>query len=171
MGKSKDSDVYYDYFEISLSSWFNTSPKWSANLFGGYSWSYNFSREYLAFYTYLGGNFDWQILDEFQLGTSLNAYIEGNPNNEIEDITYNARPFLSWTPVNDLNIRLYVDNVFLRSSGKIDQVIAGFLIAYNYSPKSWLYFAVNEIRERDDFSVMQISDRVAVLKASYLYYF
>jgi hypothetical protein len=171
VGKSKDSDVYYDYFEIGLTSWFNTSPKWRAKLFGGYSWSYNFSREYLAFYSHLGGNFDWQILDEFQLGTSLNAYIEGNPNNEIEDITYNARPFLSWTPVNDLNIRLYVDNVFLRSSGKIEQVIAGFLIAYNYSPKSWLYFAVNEIRERNDFSVMQISDRVAVLKASYLYYF
>jgi hypothetical protein len=171
IGKSKDSDVYYDFYDVSLSSWFNTSPKWNANLFGGYSWAYNFSREYLAFYTYMGVNFDWQILDEFQLGTSFNAYIEGNPNNDIEEITYNARPFFSWTPVNDLNIRLYVDNVLLRSSGKIEQVIAGFLIAYNYSPKSWLYFAVNEIRERDDLSIMRISDRVAVLKASYLYYF
>ncbi len=171
VGKSKDSDVYYDYFEITLSSWFNTSPKWSANLFGGYSWSYNFSREYLAFYTFMGVNFDWQMLDEFQLGSSLNTYIEGNPDNDIEDITYNARPFISWTPVNDLNIRLYVDNVFLRSSGKIEQVIAGFLIAYNYSPKSWLYLAVNEIRERDDLNIMRLSDRVAVLKASYLYYF
>ena len=63
------------------------------------------------------------------------------------------------------------DIVSLRSSGKIEQVIAGFLIAYNYSPKSWIYFAVNEIRERDDFSIMRIADRAAVLKASYLYYF
>jgi hypothetical protein len=171
IGKARDSGVDYDFYDISFSSWFNTSPKWNANLRSGYSWAYNFSREYLAFYTYLGGSFQWQMLDEFRIGTTLNMYIEGNPDNNIEDITCNARPFISWTPVNDLNIRLCVDNLFLRSSGKIEQVIAGFLIAYNYSPKSWIHFAVNEIRERDDFSIMRIADRAAVMKASYLYYF
>ncbi len=165
VGKSKDSDVLYDFYDVSISSWLNTSPKWQANLWGQYSWRYNFSREYLAFYINTGGNFDWQMLDEIGIGTNLNIYVEGNPQNEIEDITYNARPYISWTPVNDLNLRLYVDNVILKSSGKLEQVVAGFLVAYNYSPKSWLYFAINEIRERDDFSVLRISDRVAVLKA------
>jgi hypothetical protein len=171
IGKARDENVLYDFYDFSLSSWFNTSPKWNANLWGGYTWGYNFSREYVAFYTHLGASFQWQIVDEVRIGTTLNMYVEGDPDNNIEDITYNTRPFLSWTPVNDLNIRLYVDNVFLKSSGKIEQTIAGFLVAYNYSPKSWIYLAVNEIRERDDFSIMRIADRAAVLKASYLYYF
>jgi hypothetical protein len=171
IGEAKDEGILYDFYDFSISSWFNTSPKWSGNLWGQYSWSYNFSREYVAFYTSVGGEFHWQMLDEFSLGTSMNVYIEGNPNNNIEDITYNTRPYVSWTPVNDLNIRLYVDNVYLNSSGKIEQTIAGFLVAYNYSPKSWIYLAINEIRERDDFGIMRISNRAAVLKASYLYYF
>lgn len=170
-GKARDSGIEYDFYDVSLSSWFNTSPKWNANLWGGYTWAYNFSREYLAFYTYVGSSFQWQMLNELRIGTTLDVYIEGNPDNNIEDITYNARPYLSWTPVNDLNIRFYVDNVYLRSSGKIEQVIAGFLLAYNYSPKSWIYLAVNEIRERDDFNRLRIANRAAVLKASYLYYF
>jgi hypothetical protein len=171
-GKARDSGVNYNFYDISFSTWFNTSSKWTANIFGGYEWAYNFSREYLAFYTYLGGIFEWQMLDELRIGTSMDVYVEGNPDNNIEDITYNTRPFFSFTPINDLNIRLYVDNVFVRSSDKIEQVIAGFLVAYNYSPKSWIYFAVNEIRERDDNRrSMHIADRAAVLKASYLYYF
>jgi hypothetical protein len=170
-GEALDEGVLYNYYDASFSSWFNTSPKWSGNLWTRYSWGYNFSREYVAFYTRFGGNIQWQILDEFSLGTTIDMYVEGNPDNNIEDITYNTRPYISWTPVNDLNIRLYVDNVFLHSSGKMEQAIAGFLIAYNYSPKSWIYFAINEVRERDDFNIMRIADRAAVLKASYLYYF
>jgi hypothetical protein len=30
---------------------------------------------------------------------------------------------------------------------------------------------MNEVRERDDFDIMRIADRAAVLKASYLYYY
>jgi len=171
IGEARDEDVQYDFYDVSLSSWFNTSPKWSGSLWGGYTWGYNFAREYLAFLTRLGMNFEWQMLDEFRVGTSMNMYIEGKPDNSIEDITYNARPFISWTPVNDLNLRLYVDNVFLRSTGKIEQTIAGFLVTYNYLPKSWIYLAINEVRERDDFATMRIADRAAVFKASYLYYF
>jgi hypothetical protein len=170
-GEALDEGIQYNYYDAHFSSWFNTSPKWNAKLYGQYSWGYNFSREYVAFYTRWGGSLQWQMFDEFGIGSSFNVYIEGNPDNNIEEITYNTRPFISWTPMNDLNIRLYVDNVFLHTSGKIEQSIAGFLVAYNYSPKSWIYFAINEIRERNDFNIMRIADRAAVLKASYLYYF
>ncbi len=170
-GKARDTDVDFDFYDISFSTWFNTSSKWNANVWGGYTRGYNYSREYLAFYSYMGALCEWQMLNEMRIGTSMDVYVEGNPDNNIEDITYNARPFFSFTPINDLNIRLYVDNVFVHSSDKIEQVIAGFLISYNYSPKSWVYFALNEIRERHDDRIMRIADRAAVLKASYLYYF
>lgn len=179
-GKSKELDVKYNSLEANLAAWFMTSPTWHNHFFIGYAKTYNFARDYLAFYSSMGGRVDWQASDIFNLGTTLNVFIEGNPDNQIEEITYNARPYVSITPVNDLNIRFYVDNVFLDSSEKLEQMIFGFLFSYNYSPKSWIYLAINEIRDRpapDAFSPqqrsrpLQISDRVGVLKISYLYYF
>ncbi len=179
-GKSKDFDVKYTSYNVSLSSWFNTSPDWHANLNGGYSKTYNFSREYLAFYSWLGSFINWQAMDILELGTSLNIWIEGNPDGDVEDITYNTRPYFSVTPINDLNLRVYVDNVFVKSTEHIEQIIVGFLFSYNFSPKSWIYFAINEIQDRSNRydsadkllpQRMHLVNRVGVFKIKYLYYF
>ncbi len=179
-GRSKDLDVKYDYYSTSLSMWFNTSPVWSSNIWGGYERTYNFSRNYLAFYSYAGFSFSFKAAKILRVGTSFDSYIEGNPDNKIEDITYNARPYLSFTPVNDLNLRLYVDNLFIRSSNKLERIIVGFLFSYNFSPKSWIYFAFNEYRDRSNEydsagnlleNRMHVVSRAAVLKLKYLYYF
>ncbi len=114
------------------------------------------------------------------MDTSIDLFVEGNPNNEIEDITYNARPYFSLTPINDLNIKMYVDNVFVKSTDKLEQVILGFLFAYNFSPKSWIYFAINEVQDRSDRydendmllpRKMHVKNRAGVFKVKYLYYF
>ncbi len=179
-GKAKDEGIEYNSLSINLSSWFYTSPNWNGNLWGGYSRTYNFSREYLAFYAWSGAEFSWQATSILQLGTSLNAFIEGNPSGSTEDITLNTRPFFSLTPLNDLNIRMYVDNVFLRSSARNEQVLFGLLFSYQFLPKSWIYFALNELHDRgDEFDAndrplphrLHIADRVAVAKVKYLYYF
>lgn len=179
-GKAKDDDVEYTSYEANFSSWYNISAKWDANLYGGYSKTYNFDREYLSFYSWLGGSIDWKAFDILNLGTSYDMYVEGDPDNNIEDITYNARPYFSLTPINDLNIKVYVDNVFIKSVDRLDQVVFGLFFAYNFSPKSWIYFALNEIRDRseeyDQFKnvmprKMHVTDRAAVMKLKYLYYF
>lgn len=179
-GKAKDDDVEYTSYEANFSSWYNISAKWDANLYGGYSKTYNFDREYLSFYSWLGGYIDWKAFDILNLGTSYDMYVEGDPDNNIEDITYNARPYFSLTPINDLNIKVYVDNVFIKSVDRLDQVVFGLFFAYNFSPKSWIYFALNEIRDRseeyDQFKnvlprKMHVTDRAAVMKLKYLYYF
>lgn len=179
-GRSKDEGVRYDAYSINFSCWFNTSPDWHGNIYGGYQKTYNFSRDYLAFYSWTGAELDWNALSVLKLGSSVNAFIEGNPDGAVEDVTCNARPYFSLTPMNDLNIRVYLDNVFVRSSDRLEQTIFGFLLSYNYSPKSWLYLALNELRDRslryDAFGnprpkKMHIVDRAAVLKLSYLYYF
>jgi hypothetical protein len=180
LGKAKDEGVKYTYFNVSLSSWYNISPKWSGNLYGGYEKSYNFSREYLAPYSWFGIYINWKAADILDLGTSYDMYVEGNPEGNVEDITYNARPYFSLTPVNNLNVRVYVDNVFIKSIDRLDHVIAGFLFSYNFSPKSWIYFAINEVRDRsDEFDrsgnllphKMHSTDRAGVFKVKYLYYF
>ena len=178
-GDSKELDVRYTAHNINLNSWFSISPKWNAFFSTGYSKTYNFSREYLAFYSWFGGEFSWRVLNTVQIGTSANMFVEGNPEGAVEDITYNARPFLSATPINNLNIRFYFDNLYVRSSDRTEQTIFGFLFSYNFSPKSWIYLAVNEIRDRSDqYNTMgillpnrlHVVDRVGVFKIKYLYY-
>lgn len=179
-GSSKDSDVKYDSYSVNLSSWYNIDPDWSGNLYGGFERTYNFSREYLAYYSWLGISYSWQALTTLRLGTSYDMFIEGNPDNEVEDITYNARPYISLTPINNMNMRLYVDNVFVRSTDKLERVIVGFLFSYNFSPKSWIYLAVNELQDRsEEYDAqgnplprrMHVRDRAGVFKINYLYYF
>lgn len=179
-GKAKDEGLKYSTYSVTLSSWYNISPKWNGNLYGGYQKTYNFSREYLAPYSWAGISINWKAADILDLGTSYDMYVEGNPEGHVEDITYNARPYFSLTPVNNLNIRVYVDNVFIKSVDRLDHVIAGFLFAYNFSPKSWIYFAFNEVRDRSDQLDqsgnllpyrMHTVDRAGVAKIKYLYYF
>lgn len=179
-GKAKELDKKFNPYEISLSTNINISPIWNADTWTGYSRTYNFSRDYLAFYSWAGFSFSIRALNVLRVGTSFDAWIEGNPENKIEEITYNARPYFSLTPINDLNFRVYVDNVFLRSSKKLEQIILGFLFSYNFSPKSWIYLALNELRDRyreyDNagnilVDRMQVVNRAAVLKIKYLYYF
>jgi hypothetical protein len=180
LGKAKDENIIYNDYNVSLSTWFNISQNWNGNLYGGYERTYNFDREYVAFYSWLGAYAEWNLLNTLNIGTSYNMFIEGNPEGNVEDITYNARPFFSFTPINNLNFRVYVDNVFVRSSDKMERIITGFLFSWNFMPKSWIYLAINELRDRSDQydsnnnllpNTMHITDRAAVFKIKYLYYF
>jgi hypothetical protein len=178
-GRSKDEGVRYTTWEFDHSMWFDVSPRWHANIWGGYSYGYNFSRDYLGSYIWVGSNLEWKALSTLELGTSLNTYIERKPEGGVEDITYNARPYISLTPVNNLNLRVYMDNVFLQSSDQMERVIVGFLFSYNFLPKSWIYLALNEVQERRDITDangltvgrrMEVAGRAGVTKLKYLYY-
>ena len=179
-GRAKDQGRVYDTYEVDYSAWFNINPKWNGNVYGGFARTYNFSRDYLGLFSWTGSSFEWHALDVLELGTSLDAYVEWDPDNRIEDVTLNSRPYFSLTPVNNLNVRAYLDNVYVRSTGNVEQLIGGLLFSYNFRPKSWIYFAVNEIRDRsDEFDGMgtlmpnrlHLSDRAAVVKLKYLFYF
>jgi hypothetical protein len=87
----------------------------------------------------------------------------------VEEVTYNARPFISATPINNLNVRIYVDHVLMRSTGKLEQLIGGLLFSYNFSPKSWVYLAINEVQYRPE-ERLRVQNRAAVFKLKYLYY-
>ncbi|GIK22816.1 MAG: hypothetical protein BroJett005_22300 [Ignavibacteriota bacterium] len=179
-GRSKDEGIIYNSYSINLSSWFDVSQTWGANAWGGYQKTYNFGRNYLASYAWAGFSANWKALDILTVGTSYDMFIENNPDGNIEDITYNARPFLSFTPINNLNFRVYVDNVFVRSTNRMERIIGGFLFSWNFLPKSWIYLAINEFRDRsNEYDVnnnllpnrMHTTDRAGVFKIKYLYYF
>ncbi|MBI5216119.1 MAG: carbohydrate binding family 9 domain-containing protein [Ignavibacteriae bacterium] len=178
-GKSKDYNIEYDSYSASFSSWYNISPTWNASLYGGYQKTYNFNRNYLASYSWGGVWFEWKPVNVLEIGTSLDMFREGNPDGELEDLTLNSRPFISFTPVNDLNLRFYLDNVYVNSTEHVEQFIGGLLFSYQFLPKSWIYFALNEVADRSSErdvlgnilpQRMHITDRVGVLKVKYLYY-
>ncbi|GJQ61481.1 MAG: hypothetical protein SCALA702_05340 [Melioribacteraceae bacterium] len=180
LSDAKDSDINYSSFSANFSSWFNPSAKFSGNLWGGYQKTYNFSRDYLSFYSWAGTSVSSPISTYLEIGTSVDVYIEGDPDYNVEEVIYNARPYFSLTPVNNLNIKMYVDNVYVSSSDKLERLIVGFFFAYNFSPKSWIYLAFNEFRDRSEEydannnilpAKLHVTDRAAVLKVKYLYYF
>ncbi|OGU54386.1 MAG: hydrolase [Ignavibacteria bacterium RBG_13_36_8] len=179
LGKSKDNGKEFTSYNASANI-YNFQSEWNGNAYAGYQKTYNFARDYLAFYSYVGGSIALRPINILEIGTSFSINIEGNPDGNIEDITYNARPYFSITPVNDLNIRMYADNLFIRSTKRMERVIFGFLFSYQFSPKSWIYFALNDIYDRSDRfdslgnilpNELHLRDRAAVLKIKYLYYF
>lgn len=179
-GKFRDNSVKYTYWEASISSWYNINPNWNANLYISYSKSYNFMRDYLGNFGVLSGSLNYRPFNILSLGTSLDIWMERNPDNKLEDIIYDTRPYFSLTPINYLNIRVYCDILHIASSEHINQIIAGFLFSYNFLPKSWIYFAINEIGARysttDEYgnslpAKMHTVNRAAVFKFSYCYYF
>ncbi len=170
-GKSKDLNKKYNSYSINYSSWIYINPKWSANIWGGYQKTYNFNRDYLAFFGWLGTSIGWTMTNNLSIGTSLNIWMEGNPNNKIEDITFNSRPWISFNPFNNFNFYFYVDNLYLKSSNQLEKIFIGGLFSYQFLPKSWIYFAVNELESRNSNRKFTTLDRVCAFKIKYLYYF
>ena len=171
-GYARDKQIDYSPTELDFSMWMNVSPAWDGNIYAGYvNHTYNYNRDCVASYGCVGGQINWRAHNTLTIGTSFESDVEGKPNGNVQEITYNARPYLSLTPVNDLNIRMYIDNVFTASDEKIVRVIGGFLFSYNFSPKSWIYLALNEVQQRNDAGNLAVADRAGVLKVKYLYYF
>ena len=167
--KAKELDQTFNPLNVNLSSWYNIDPRWNANLGGSYSKTYNFIRDYLADFYSIWAYYQWQVNRNIQLGTTANVYIEGNPDGKIEEVIYNARPFISLTPMNNMNVRVYVDNLIKDSTGQVEEIKGGLLFSYNFSPKSWIYLAINEIQYRPE-EVLKVQNRAAVFKLKYLYY-
>ena len=174
-GKAKDKDVIYNMFQFSGNIWMHFSPKWGLFAYVAYSKTYNFYRDYLG--NYLTGvvRGSYLVLHSLEVGASANAWTEINPNGEIEDVTLNARPFISLIPVNNLKIRVFTDHVFSVSSDRQERFFVGFYFAYNFKPKSWIYFTYNELQERENYETafpsMKTVSRDATIKIKYLYYF
>ncbi len=181
-GRTRDEGVKYGSYEIDLSSWYNISPQWNANVNVAYGRSYNFGddRDYVGRFAFIYTRLAWQATPNLELGTSANSFIEWKPDQSLQDITYNARPYCSVTPLNDLNVRVYLDNVFVRSADRMERILGGLLFSYSFLPKSWIYFAWNEVHDRSGVTdaaglplppSMHLVDRVAVFKIKYLYAF
>jgi hypothetical protein len=180
VGRNRDAGSQYPYYGVTWSTWLGMSPRWHGNITLVTERIYNFARGFIAPYYSSQFEFDWKALDILELGASGGFFLETRPAGSLEEVTYNGRPFFSLTPINDLNFRVYVDNIWLRSTGQLERVVTGLLVSYNFLPKSWIYLAINDVESRrsgtDEMGdplprAMHVDGRAGVFKVRYLYYF
>jgi hypothetical protein len=179
-GVSKDLDVKYNSFSINGNVFVNSSSVWSFYSNVNYSKTYNFYRDYLGTFLSMSSSGSYLVYPFLKLGTSFHLWREGKPDGNIEELTLNARPYITVIPINNLKIRLFTDNLYLKSTDRMEHFFVGFYFAYNFSAKSWIYFTYNSLRDRsDDNSVtvtnleqrLHVVSRDATIKIKYLYYF
>lgn len=176
-GRSRDAGTTYTATQASASAYV-ISRSWWVNAWGGVSQTYNFGRMYRGLYSWAGGEGQWQAADVLGLGSSLDVFVENDPDGRVEEVTWNARPFARLTPVNDVSLHLYLDGLRRRSTGDVERLLGGLLFSWQFQPKSWIYLAINEVQERDAPGSatplarrsLEVRDRAAVLKAKVLYY-
>ncbi|MEW6752736.1 MAG: DUF5916 domain-containing protein [Candidatus Latescibacterota bacterium] len=173
-GRSRDAGAEYTATRLEAASWL-LSGDLEAQAWGGVSRTYNYGRMYRGLYSWAGAFADWQMTDVLQAGGTLSAFVENDPDGRLEEVTWNARPRLTLTPANDVTFYLYVDNLLLHSTGRLEQVIGGALFSWQFLPKSWAYLAINEVQARpapgrSGPRPLRAQGRAAVLKAKVLYY-
>ncbi len=176
-GRSRDNGTRYTATQLMGSVFWWTGP-WNANAYGGVARTYNFARGYRGVYSWAGASGQWQASGRLELGSSLDFFIETDPDGHTDEVTINARPYARLTPVNDVSLHLYVDGLRRRSTGEVERLLGGLLFSWQYRPKSWVYLAVNEVEDRNDPTLspagvprpLLVRDRAAVLKAKVLFY-
>ena len=87
-----------------------------------------------------------------------------------------ATPRITFTITRDMNLEFFSEFVFATPAAnlKATDLISnrlGLLFSWNFLPKSWFYIAVNDYRDQDEFSRLQLQNRIAAIKVKYLFYF
>ncbi len=144
--------------------WFDGSKYF--DLYGVFGWStifYNYQRGYFGSGGGVDMGLDIRPLSNLGIGFDMDDYIECDSAGYIiaDNIIWYIKIHHSLT--RDFNIRIYAQPNFITDLHNIN-----LLLSYNFLPKSWIYLALNEIREKNS---LDFKERAAVLKVKYLIYF
>jgi hypothetical protein len=144
---------------------------------GGYfGYGYNYNQEYIAYQASSRFRVSYTLTPRIRVSLSSNIWFEWNPSNELIAITPNVTPRIDFRINPDMSIEIFNEFV-LESPGmnfRETELISnriGFLFSRRFAPKSWLYIALHDQREQDDYDVFRLESQIAVIKAKYLLYF
>jgi hypothetical protein len=141
-----------------------------------YSYEWNYARGYLGYQGENSLSYTYSIIPQIRLGLASYLWIEWNPDNNIEAIWPIFRPSIDITFNADMGIRIF-DEIVTQTPGTDFGELEylwnriGFLFSWNFMPKSWIYVALNDHREQDEFGDLQPSYQIGAVKAKYLLYF
>jgi len=172
VGKSYEQDARYTSRSANFNLWTSGRRKFSGHLGASFWYGYNYVRDYFANQTSVFTYLSYSPSSRMRLSISNNNWVEFNPSGSIEEITSSFRPRIRYSITNNLNLRLYSEHVYLKTEREFYSHRLGFLLSYNFRPKSWLYLAVNKYWERnEDTGTMESKEAVSVFKIRYLFMF
>jgi hypothetical protein len=175
VGKAHEADTNYLNRSVNLSSWGNLFGQYF-NFGGDYEFSYNYRRGYLADNLSSWFRVGYSIIDNISLSMNGNGWVEWDTTGTLIAVTSMAMPRIDIRFNADIMLSIFDQLVFdtpgteFKGTNLVSNRL-GALFAWNFRPKSWLYLAVNDYNVEDENGQMELSDRVAAVKAKYLLYF
>jgi hypothetical protein len=140
-----------------------------------YAHRYNYYRQWIANQLWIWHWMSFVPFSQLSLITYGDFVIEWDPTGELHAITPIWTPRVEYQINADMDISLYSEFVFLTEAGDLSTTEIysnriGFLFSWNFSPKSWLYVAFNDLR-RDEGNGLELIERIGAVKVKYLIYF
>uniref|UniRef100_A0A7V0Z475 Hydrolase n=1 Tax=candidate division WOR-3 bacterium TaxID=2052148 RepID=A0A7V0Z475_UNCW3 len=174
-GPSYDADTNFLFRCANLSIWGN-GAKYNIWLGGNVNYSFNYSRNFLAYQAYTWHGFYWTIMPRISLNLDSYSWVEWDTTNTIIAIWPAATPRIDFTITPTMTFGIFNEFVFTipgTDFGKTEYLTNrfGFLFSYNFKPKSWLYIALNDYRVQDETGKLMLKNQVGAIKAKYLIYF
>ncbi len=175
VGPYYEADTNYLHKEANLSCWGNVADN-NINLGTYVSYDYNYRRGFLAWRNEGWFNYRYSIILNLGASININDWVEWDTLHKLIaiitllrpriDIRFNSRSTLSFfteivleTPSTEFG-----ETDFLSNRN-------GLLFSWNFRPKSWIYVALNDYREQDDYHVLKHQYLIGAVKAKYLIYF
>jgi uncharacterized protein (DUF2164 family) len=164
-GTSHEMNKDYEYYLSSIGFWSDNRKSFGTAGDAWYkSYDFNYKRGYFASMGTSGLCSYWKVIPPLTLSLDISNTVEWKPDGEIEEISWIWRPTLHYAITKDMRIRVYAEP---NTDTHIHQFNA--LFSYNFRPKSWFYLAFNQTID-DAGAEMVFSDRIAVVKIRYLFF-
>jgi hypothetical protein len=175
IGQMFEVDTNYFYRDLDVSVWSGLRPSYNLNFGFNYAHRYNYYRQWIASQLWIWHWMSFVPVSQLSLITYGDFVMEWDPYGELHAITPIWTPRIEYQINADMDISLYSEFVFLTEGGDLSTAEIysnriGFLFSWNFSPKSWLYIAFNDLR-RDAGEGLELVERIGAVKVKYLIYF
>jgi hypothetical protein len=173
-GRSFEMDTNYFARSVNVAGW-TSDLKYNINANVSYNHGYNYGRGFIA--DNYGGSLwgTYYIAGKVAAMLGVATFWELDPAGKVVAVTSPLSPRLDFRFDSRVNFNIY-DNIVLATPGtsfdstRVTANRVGFLLSWNFLPKSWLYVALNDFR-MDSGEGLSLVSRVGAVKLRYLFYF
>jgi len=174
VSRSYEADTNYLSRSANVGGWVS-GLAYNLNAYAYFNHGYNYSRGFIADNFGGGAWFTYYLAGKVAMMLGLNSYWEMDTIGRVVAVTSPLSPRLDFRFDSRLNFNIY-DNIVLEtpetrfSDTRVVSNRVGFLVSWNFLPKSWLYVALNDFRT-DRGEGLNLVNRVGAVKLRYLFYF
>jgi hypothetical protein len=174
-GRAYEADTSYFNRSANFSAWGSIARQYF-NCGAVYSHTYNYRRAFLADQASGWFRIGYGIIPQISTSLQSNAWAEWDPGRSLLSVTTLLRPRIDCRFNADMNASVFNEFVFETQESafkrtRLSSNRIGFIFAWNFSPKSWLYVAFNDHRVVGENEHLELSSSVGAVKAKYLIYF